>query len=353
VRIALDATYTVDRYPSGIAVYSSEILSGLAAAHPEDDFLYCYRPKQFGKAERSSFRNVRSRLLAPPFPTFRADIFHALNQRVDQRAAKAVVCTFHDLFVMTNEYSSATFRRRFAEQAKTAALHSDIIIAVSQFTADQVHELLSFPRARIRVVPHGVRVPELAPGARKSAILFVGALQIRKNLIRLLEAFERLPREWRLVLAGAPNGFGADTILDRIRRSPSQDRITLAGYVSRAELDRLYAQASIFAFPSLGEGFGIPIVEAMAHAVPVLTSNSSALAEVAGDAAILVDPRSSDAIFAGLSTLAGDLKLRNDLGERGRARAKMFSWQRAVQDTYRVYEELRSTTTSGLLPEKS
>lgn len=352
MRIALDATYSVDRYPSGIAVYSSEILNGLAAAHPEDCFLHCYRPKQFGKAAEISFRNVRRRLLAPPLPTVRADIFHALNQRVDQRAGKAVVCTFHDLFVMTNEYSSAGFRKRFTEQARTAASNSDIIVAVSQFTADQVAELLGFPRARIRVVPHGVRVPEAVTREREKMILFVGALQTRKNLIRLVEAFERVSREWRLILAGAPTGFGADEILQRIRCSPSKDRISVAGYVSRAELERFYGQASLFAFPSLAEGFGIPVLEAMAYGIPVVTSNSSALAEVAGDAAILVDPENSDGIFAGLSALVDDPELRKNFGERGRARAKLFSWERAVQDTHRVYEELKSTT-SGLLPEKS
>ncbi len=353
MRIALDASYSVDRYPSGIAVYSSEILNGLASAYPEDDFLHCYRPKQFGAAAPSSLRNVHRRLLAPPLPTFRANIFHALNQRVDHRPARAVVCTFHDLFVVTGEYSSASFRKRFTQQARTAALNSDIIIAVSQFTADQIAELLGFPRTRIRVVPHGVRLPEIVTQERENMILFVGALQIRKNLVRLVEAFERLPREWRLVLAGAPNGFGADEILQRIQRSPSNDRIAVEGYVSRADLDRLYARASVFAFPSLAEGFGIPVLEAMAYEIPVVTSDSSALVEIAGDAAILVDPQNSDAIFEGLAGLAENPELRKSLGERGRARAKLFSWERAVQDTHRVYEELKSTTTSDLLPEKS
>ncbi len=341
MRIALDATYSVDPNPSGIAIYSREILNGLAAEHPEDRFLHCYRPKQFGKPAERSFQNVGRRLLLPPVPTFRADIFHALNQRIDRRPAKAVVCTFHDLFVMTNEYSSATFRKRFIEQAKRAARNSDIIIAVSQFTADQVAELLGFPRAWLRVVPHGVHVPEKVPLTRRgNFILFVGALQVRKNLVRLVEAFERLSGDWHMVLAGAPNGFGADKILERIERSPVRDRIQVKGYVSRLELDSLYARAAIFAFPSLAEGFGIPVLEAMAWGIPVLTSSTSALAEVVGRSAILVNPEDSDAISAGLSALANDAELRDCLAKRGLKRVQQFSWANAVRETYEVYKEV-------------
>jgi len=342
VRIALDATYSVDPYPSGIAIYSREILNGLAAQHPEDRFLHCYRTKQFSKSAHSRLQNVGRRLLLPPLPTFRADIFHALNQRIDRRTANAVICTFHDLFVMTNEYSSANFRKRFIEQAKRAAKNSDIIITVSQFTADQVVELLGFPRARIRVVPHGVGGPEMIQRKRENFILFVGALQVRKNLIRLIEAFEHLSSDWNLVLAGAPNGFGADKILERIQRSPERNRIHVKGYISRPELDSLYARAAIFAFPSLGEGFGIPVLEAMAWGIPVLTSSTSALAEVAGGSAVLVKPEDSDAISAGLLALAGDPELRDCLTKRGLARVQQFSWMKAVRETYEVYQEVMS-----------
>ena len=340
MRIALDATYSVDRYPSGIAVYSSEILSGLATAYPQDRFLHCYRLKQFGRTARSSFPNVQKNLLLPPLATFHAGIFHALNQRVDRRPAKSVVCTFHDLFVMTSEYSSASFRKRFTAQAKTAARNSDIIIAVSQFTADQVADLLDFPRAWIRVVPHGVRPPKTVPRERKKIILFVGALQVRKNPVRLVEAFERLPGDWRLVLAGA-NGFGAEKILERIERSRARERICVKGYVSRQELDALYANAAIFAFPSLAEGFGMPVLDAMANGIPVLTSNTSSLAEVVGNAAVLVNPEDSDAIYAGLLMLSSDPELRDRYVKRGLARAEEYPWERTIRETYNVYEELR------------
>jgi glycosyltransferase involved in cell wall biosynthesis len=342
LRIALDATYSVDPHPSGIAVYSRELLDGLAAGHPQDAFLHCYRLKQFRAACKPSALNVRNRLLVPPLQTFRADLFHALNQRVDRRPTKRVVSTFHDLFVMTSEYSTEGFRERFTKQARHAAANSDLIIAVSQFTADQVHTLLGVPREKIRVVPHGVRAPDLESDAqRENMILFVGALQVRKNVIRLVEAFEQLPHDWTLTLAGA-TGFGAGEILHRVQTSSARERIKVTGYISTKEIEGLYARARLFAFPSLDEGFGMPVLEAMARGLPVLTSNRSALPEVAGEAALLVNPYKTEEIGSALLRLASDSTLREQLAQAGRERAKLFSWGRAVEQTYLIYKELTS-----------
>ena len=332
MRIALDATYSIDKHPSGIAVYSREILSGLSSAHPENSYIHCYRPKQFRQA------TPPRRLLLPFIKS--PEIFHALNQRADRRYAKRMVTTFHDLFVLTNEYSTAEFRQRFAQQARTAAAHSDIIIAVSQFTADQVHEMLGVERARIKVVPHGAHLPASITRSEEKIILTVGAIQLRKNTVRLVEAFESLPADWRLVLAGAASGFGAAPILQRIEASPARARIQVAGYVSNDELQNLYARAAIVAFPSLDEGFGIPVLEAMAHGVPVVTSNRSALPEVAGDAAVLVDPTDVAALSQALANLIADSDRRATLSKAGRARAALFPWSRAVEETYSVYREL-------------
>ncbi len=336
MRVALDATYSIDKHPSGIAVYSREILNGLAEAHPNDSFLPYYRPKQYRQAPapRYPLVPVFSNLFGKP------DIFHALNQRVDRRLGRRVVTTFHDLFVLTSEYSTLEFRQRFAKQARIAAQNSDMIIAVSQFTANQVHELLGVEKARIRVVPHGAHMSAPAARPEEKMILTVGAIQLRKNTERLVEAFESLPSDWTLVLAGAASGYGAAQILERIKTSPARDRIRVAGFVSNAELQTLYARAAIFAFPSLDEGFGIPVLEAMANGVPVITSNRSALPEVAGDAAVLVDPLDTSAIAAALSNLVTHPERRAALSQAGRARAALFPWRRAVDETYSVYRSV-------------
>jgi len=166
----------------------------------------------------------------------------------------------------------------------------------------------------------------------------VGAIQRRKNIARLVKAFESLPDFWRLALAGAPDGFGASEELRAVEESPARTRIDVLGYVSAAQLDSLYNRAGIFAFPSLDEGFGMPILEAMAHGVPVLTSNCSAMPEVAGDAAMLVDPvNMGDALLH----LATDQSLRGDLTRRGLERVQQFTWESAVKKTWAVYDEIR------------
>lgn len=348
MRIALDATYSIDPRPSGIAIYSRELMAGLASQYPSDSFLHCYRLKQLRKARRPSAANVRNRLLMPPFKTFSADIYHALNQRVDRRPAKKIVSTFHDLFVMTGDYSSPEFRKRFTEQARNAANRSDIIIAVSEFTAKQVADLLCFERSRIRVVSHGVRFPVTIPAERRQKeILFVGALQARKNVQRLVAAMDELPSDWKLVLAGSPDGFQADRILQQIAASRRKKQIVVTGYLPAAELEQLFWRASIFAFPSLDEGFGIPVIEAMAHCLPVLTSDRSALAEVSGEAALHVNPEDTGSIASALKRLIEDEPLREALAARGRAHAVKFSWERAVHETWKVYAELANCPQPG------
>jgi glycosyltransferase involved in cell wall biosynthesis len=261
---------------------------------------------------------------------------------VDWRPARKVVSTFHDLFVMTAEYSTPEFRDRFTAQARNAAQRSDMIIAVSRFTAEQVHLLLGVERSRIRVIPHGVHLPpQPSQSVRKNVILSVGALQLRKNTARLVEAFERLNRpDWRLVLAGSPVGYGAEEILDKVQRSTARERIDIAGYVTGERLEQLYATAKVFAFVSLDEGFGIPVLEAMAHGVPVLTSDRSALPEICRDAALTVDPLSTDGITSSLEWLIGDEELQDTLRGKGRRRAAEFSWESCVGETYKIYEDL-------------
>jgi glycosyltransferase involved in cell wall biosynthesis len=319
---------------SGVGVYSQEILARLTVSHPGPRYLFCYRPHRYLKAPPP-----HRALLTQHWPR-RLDIFHSLNQRVETTQARRVVSTFHDLFVLTGEYSTSDFRARFASQARQAGERSDLIIAVSEFTASQVETLLQIPRARIRVIHHGVRpAPPLAPAIRGKSILFVGALQKRKNIARLVQAFEGTPPGWKLILVGS-TGFGAEEILAQIEHSPRRADIELPGYVSTASLERYYAEAAIFAFPSLDEGFGMPVLDAMVRGLPVLTSTNSALAEVAAGAAMQVDARDGGAIQEGLNTLIANEDLRVALSAQGLRRSASFSWQTAVDRTWDVYNEL-------------
>lgn len=339
--IALDATYSIGNALSGVGLYSRELLLGLAAAHPEVRFRFCYRAHRYFRSWREPLpSNARRKLLAEPWGARGATLFHGLNQRLPDTTLPPAVSTFHDLFVLSGEYSTPEFRARFAQQARDAAQRSTAIIAVSEFTKGQVVSLLGVEPHKVHVVHHGTRNLDYPRGvARENVILNVGAVQTRKNITRLVEAFETVDPEWRLVIAGSA-GYGAEAILARIEKSPAHDRIAVLGYVDNRELAAWYSRASIFAFPSLDEGFGIPIIEAMAAGTPVIAANRAALPEVAGDAALLVDPTDTAALAQGLRDLIGREDLRQELRARGEKRAQLFTWENAVRGTWDVYRKV-------------
>lgn len=341
MRIALDATYSIGSELTGVGVYSREILHGLSARHSGARYTYCYRSHKFLKSFSS---NLPSGVSRRPFteswlPSH--DLFHGLNQRVPAASTRRCVTTFHDLFVMTGDYSTPEFRERFTAQARAAAIRSDLILCVSAFTASQVESLLNVPRHKLRVIHHGVSFPEPLPSsvAREPIVLSVGSIQKRKNTASLVKAFEQTRAGWKLILAGA-TGFGAEDIMRQIHDSPRAADIQVTGYITTAELDALYRRASLFAFPSLDEGFGIPVIEAMAHGVPVITSDSSALVEIAGEAAILIDPQDTEELIQALQTLMDQPGLRRELVSRGLDRSAQFTWARAVDATWNAYQEL-------------
>lgn len=340
MRIALDATYSVGEALSGVGVYSREILTGAAAAGAAEKWEWFYRSQRYWKTLRMATPgNVKRRFLAESWGSRSADLFHGLNQRLPRRPFRRQIATFHDLFVMSGDYSTREFRERFTAQARDAAARADMVIAVSAFTGLQVQQLLGFPASRIRVIHHGV-IPRAIPAvARENIVLCVGAIQRRKNQAMLVRAFRALPADWSLVLAGS-SGYEAAETMAEIERSPCAQRIHVTGYVSEDDLAVWYGRARIFAFPSLDEGFGMPVLEAMMAGLPVIASNRSAMPEVAGEAAILVDPGREDELATALASLAADEGRQEHLVTAGRKHAAQFTWSRAVYATLGVYGEL-------------
>ena len=229
------------------------------------------------------------------------------------------------------------------------------ILADSQATRDDLIREYGADPARITVVYPGVpsadealrRVDDPAAIAAVCAkygisgeyVLYVGTLHPRKNLIRLIEAFAALEsRTLKLVIAGQ-KGWLYDRIFARARELDVEQRVIFPGYMAGADLPALLSGAQLFAFPSLYEGFGFPVLEAMACGVPVVCSNVSSLPEVAGDAALLVDPLDTGAWTTALERTLADEELRAELTTRGYAQVRRFSWQRAAEETLRVLEE--------------
>ena len=236
--------------------------------------------------------------------------------------------------------------------------HADQIIAVSSYTKKDLVEHLRIPEQRIRVIhPSGhetfsadflqdkIEIVKRGLGIRNRYFLFVGTLEPRKNLDRILEAFKIFSGsnsdEFQLVLVGSKDfAHGQYTKILAEKHALGTDTIIAAGFLDHESLNALYCGAQALLFPSLYEGFGIPILEAMAAGCPVLTSNITSTPEVAGNAAVLVDPYCVEAITQGMNDLASQESLRQDLKQKGFKRIRNFSWKKAARETLDVYKTM-------------
>jgi glycosyltransferase involved in cell wall biosynthesis len=257
------------------------------------------------------------------------DVLHCPTYRGPVRSGVPLVVTVHDLAVFRHPEAfnrwSRTYSRAIVPRVLAAARR---VIAVSEFTRRELHEVLGVPDERIRVVPNAVG-PAFAPAgpaADGDYVLAVGTLEPRKNLARLLEAVRRTGIELRVVGA---RGWGGIEV--------GGNGVRWLGEVPDARLAELYRGAACVAYPSLYEGFGMPVLEAMACGAPVVTSAGGATEEVAGGAAVLVDPLDSGSIAAGLEEAAAR---RDELARLGVARARAFSWAETAAATAAVYREL-------------
>ena len=257
------------------------------------------------------------------------------------------------------EFYAPAILLRLNALIKQGLKHARRIICVSENVRLLTAEHFNIPLERMTVVHNGVGdhfVPidttwAQAEVARRFGIhgpylLYTGKLESRKNIVRLLEAFKAFREETRdpvtLALAGrrTPMSEGIDEALDRLCL---RDAVAELGHLDIAELPLLYSAATMFVFPSLWEGFGIPVIEAMACGTPVLTSNLSSLPEVAGDAAVLVDPYKVDDIAGGILRLWRDGDLRDQLRQRGLARTSSFSWDETARKTMAVYRDVHAS----------
>jgi glycosyltransferase involved in cell wall biosynthesis len=257
------------------------------------------------------------------------DLLHCPSFRGPLSASVPLVVTVHDLAVLRHPEAfnrwTRLYSRAFVPRVVRAARRA---IAVSNFTKRELMDVLAVPEERIRVVPNGVGPPFVAQGARAEGeyVLAVGTVEPRKNLPRLAEAARASGVELRV--AGAP-GWGDVRV--------NGDGVRFLGFVPDDELARLYRGALCVAYPSLYEGFGIPVLEALACGSAVVTSAGTAMAEVADGAAVLVDPRDGDAIAAGILEA---IRRRDELALLGPERARVFSWRASAEATAAVYREV-------------
>ena len=267
------------------------------------------------------------------------------------------VTTIHDLsFIHYPQYHPRE-RVAFLEKQLPRTLNqAAAIITDSEFVRREVRDILGVPAHKITAIPLGVdsgfrphSLDELVPALKRYSLvagrylLAVATLEPRKNLARLVEAYCALPdhlqQRYPLVFAGA-RGWLSEALEKQVATLEQRGRVRYLGYVVQQDLPSLYAGARGFAFPSLYEGFGLPVIEAMASGVPVLTSNCSSLLEVAGNAALTVDPEDVDAIRFGLEIILEDEGRRNPLVTAGLIQSGNFSWENCIQRTVELYQRV-------------
>ena len=370
LKVGINAEPLFQRVPTGAAIYTMALCRGLAVLGHGDQISLFHAEHPIVPAEvdalpmeRCSFSADRDELYrtwaearrpAPQSVCGPLDVVHATSPTIPPGGSAALVATVHDLAPLRfpERYPRAT-RLVLRRGMQLATREADLIITPSESTAAEVEELLGVERERLRVVPHGVDIPSPdldtarrfvdGRGITEPYVLWVGTQEQRKNVSAVLDAFALVAAnddKVMLVLHG-PAGWLGEEVSEGIRRRRLTARVQVSeGSLTREELAALYTRASLFVFPSLYEGFGLPVLEAMACGTPVVASDRSAVPESAGDAAMLVDPMEPQDLAEAMRELLGDPETSDDLTRRGRERARAFTWESASRRTWSVYEEL-------------
>lgn len=276
---------------------------------------------------------------------------HVLPFALPNETLPPSVVTIHDVGHRFFPETHTRFQRVYLEvSTRWAVRHATRIIAVSQATAADLQRIYHASPERIAVIHEATVPPKVMSNTEPADVqlryamvrpymLYVGTIQPRKNLYRLIDAYaqlmatEQIP--WDLVLAGGGGPINQPLLAQAIRQGVGE-RVHLLGYIPEADLPALYRGAVAFCFPSLFEGFGLPVLEAQSYGVPVMAANNSALPEVAGDAALLVDPTDVEAIADAMLQLSNDEALRQRLIQAGYENVKRFSWEKAARETLAV-----------------
>jgi glycosyltransferase involved in cell wall biosynthesis len=367
VRIAIDARKLRDY---GIGTYIRNLLRHLARLDAHNEYVVLCRQEDCAFAaelgenfravpEWSAQYSIREQVAVPlELRRERADLFHAPHYVLPALAPCRSVVTIHDcIHLRFPQYLPSRLGHTYARTALWVATHrSARVLTVSEASKRDILEFFDVPESKITVIYNAIdeRFSE-EPAADEVLrvkeryqlndpfILYAGNIKPHKNLERLIEAFHIIRKgelEFvKLLIIGDEISKYA-TLRRAVHRYKLHQHVRFFGFVPDATLAILYRLARVFVFPSLYEGFGLPPLEAMASGTPVITSNVSSLPEVAGDAAMLIDPYEPDAIAGAIRRVMMDDRLRDDMRERGLARAREFSWGRSVRRVKEIYDEV-------------
>jgi glycosyltransferase involved in cell wall biosynthesis len=361
--------------PFGTGRYARHLLEGLRALEPQSTFTPwstwtdCDANGQAALREAYDWRKIPLNrkltgsawafLKGPPIEFWAGrehDLVHVLECVYPVRTKKPLVVTLHDIGPLTHPELFTSVRPWLMKMGLRQAIdQATAIVCVSQATADSFQDYFQIDLGeRIHVIHEGINTQYLAapdfsclspiknlPPAGTPFLLTMGAISPRKNLPLVIEALERLADKipHHLVHVGIPH-WDSDDLFTKLKSSPIADRIHLPGYLQDDQVHALYNKADAYIFPSLFEGFGLPLLEAMAGNCPVITSNVSSMPEIAGDAALLIDPKNLDEMADAIHAVCTDTTLANRLRSSGLKRIKEFSWEDCARHTRSVYHQI-------------
>ena len=353
----------------GIGVYTQAILSELEKTEHTLYPLKFTSLKDVISDKKLNYMNLPyslhgglSALLNRPIGNFtdyekNIDFFFAPDHHIAHFKTVPVIATVMDIIPFVHPEWVSKRLRTFKNFAfKKSILSAEHIITISEYSKQDIMKYFHIPENTISIVPLGVdnkyfqRINQDEKQAtldkysiNKDFFLFIGTLQPRKNILRIIEAYEQLPLEIKnknaLIIVGQ-NGWETDELLKKIKRLESTGHGKWLDYVEDTEVLALLQSSIALVYPSLYEGFGLPIIEAFASHCPVISSNTTSIPEVAGDAALLVNPLLIDEISHAMQLLATDIHLRDELVKKGLERAKQFTWEKAAQEHMSVFKKV-------------
>ncbi|MFP4460265.1 MAG: glycosyltransferase family 4 protein [Candidatus Zixiibacteriota bacterium] len=360
MKIGFDATILTKRL-TGIGYYTINLIDAILDNYPDDDvYLFAHRPLKKKPRNKRAKIIISNSFHAHTFlqskiksllMKYDIDIIHGPNFYLPLLNKIPSIVTIHDMSAILFPKQHTFIHRLSQKMLYPSANSANAIICVSSSTAADLIKLKPGLENKIHTIHSGIE-KRFSPDIRDDRIsskynlpdkfiLFLGTLEPRKNLNGLLRAFSKIRNKipHRLVIAGGI-GWKNSTIFDELDRLGIKNYVHFPGYIDDKDLPSLYRSASIFVYPSFYEGFGLPPLEAMACGIPTITSNISSMPEIAGEAAMQVDPHSADSLADAILQIAQNPELATNLAHKGIKKAQEFTWDKTAQKTVEIYKSL-------------
>lgn len=379
MKIAIEIQPMLDKQMTGIGWYVDNLVKNIKYASKDEELYYLLGMDYYNRAGRLEdytnnnislktngimhygiYRRIWNLIPFIDYGAFfkvKADVYHFVNYVVPPYVKGKKINTVYDMVYKTfPETMDPENYKKLDKGLRESCNRSDAIVTISENSKKEIASFLNIPDSKIHIISPGVDTSVYRPmqpseyinviskyNLPNKYLLYLGTIEPRKNIAAIIRAYHSFvsmgATDYKLVIAGK-KGWMFEQIFSLVKELNIEDKVIFPGYVQEEDKPYIYAGAAAFLFPSLYEGFGMPPLEAMACGVPVITSDTSSLPEVVGDAGILVQPTDVDGISKAIYNLVSQPELRNRLSEKGLSRAESFSWGKSTEKLINLYRQL-------------